>query len=166
MMNPVTRRSRRGIAPVYLIAGGVAAVGILGFLLYKHYKKKNEQPPYVQNYYNQQSYSQAQPYAQGYDQHVQGMPNPIQKGGKGGGYGYGYAYAPSAPESSGRGGDHDTRRSSTDDPELSRLYRATQDAHARLTAAMSTGDQDRATEARRELAQAQAALAAKKQSLY
>jgi hypothetical protein len=38
MMMVAHRRSRAGIAQMYLIAGGVVAAGLLGYLLYKHYK--------------------------------------------------------------------------------------------------------------------------------
>lgn len=167
------RHSRAGIAQAYLIAGAVAAAGLAGYFLYKHFKDKNAQMP--PQYYQQQGYPQQQqggyggyqqayvppqkPYPQrGYYSQTIGtgqipsqyIPSKYGYNGSSQQYGTGYYGTP--------------REATSTDPELKRLWEAVQAAREAVTAAMARGDQAGMAYAQQVLTASQAALNARRQA--
>lgn len=143
MLNHVRRRSRLGIAQVWLIAGGVAAAALVGYVAYKWWKGRQNPTSYSQYAPGGNGYGQQQ----GYQQQQQYMPPTPKKG---------YAYQPT----------NTSRDATGQDPELNRLFAAAQQAQMQFNAALASGDQGRAQTARQNLAVAQDALNAKKASMY
>lgn len=147
MRKNVFRHSRAGLSHM-AIAGIVAGIAVLGYVGYKWYKNRQNPTSYSQYapQHQQQRYARQQfpqQFPQQYSQQHQQSPKGI-------------AFAPTTTERDANG----------QDPELNRLFKATQSAQLKFNAALSSGDSGRCDSARTELATAQAALNAKKQSMY
>lgn len=145
MRKSLFRYSRAGLSHM-AIAGIVAGVAVVGYLGYTWYK--NRQNPTSSSY--GQYAGQQQQHRRPVQQYPQQQFQQVQQGPKG------YAFAPANTE----------RDASGQDPELTRLYNVAQNAQVRFAAAASAGDSARLDVARQELTSAQAALNAKKASMY
>lgn len=159
MRNLAQRRSRAGIAQMYLIGGAVVAAGLLGYLLYKHYKSTH--PDGVNS-----GGAQAQ-YGRGFQGGPvsMGMQDPRQMG-RGGPYGYARAPEDSTPPAVPRAPEVEEENPyAVGDAGLAELQANERRASTTLSIALGSGDVARAAACQASLQQAQAALNGRKTTL-
>lgn len=144
MRKSLFRHSRAGLSHM-AIAGIVAGIAVLGYVGYKWYKNRQNPTASAYGQHQQMGFERRRPVQQFPQQHYQQMTQGPK----------GYAFAPTS-----------SRDANGQDPELNRLFAATQQAQLRFNASLASGDRARQTTARSDLADAQAKLNIKKASMY